>query len=97
MQDSTARSRCVRTFISGRVQGVGFRASTVQKAQKLGLNGWVRNLSDGRVEAIFEGKNTTVEEMLAWCQEGPPTAVVDKVEVEEVEPTGIQGFEARYS
>jgi acylphosphatase len=72
----------VRVVIEGRVQGVFFRASTRDEAQARGLGGWVRNLPDGRVEALFEGDKRVVENMLAWCRQGPPYAYVARVEVE---------------
>jgi acylphosphatase len=84
--------RRVRARISGRVQGVFFRASCADRAKALGLSGWVRNASDGGVEAVFEGKAAEVESMLAWCRKGPPYAEVDRVEVLEEAPTGAQGF-----
>lgn len=68
-------------YISGRVQGVFFRSSTEEKAFELGIKGWVRNLRDGRVEAVFEGEKEKVEEMLRWCHEGPPYARVANVEI----------------
>ena len=68
-------------FISGLVQGVFFRSSTCGEAQKLGVKGFVRNLPDGRVEAVFEGEKEKVEKIVAWCRKGPPTAWVEKVEV----------------
>ncbi len=70
----------VHVLIAGRVQGVFFRASTRDEARARGLNGWVRNLADGRVEALFEGDKPVVENMLAWCRQGPPYAYVDYVE-----------------
>ena len=69
--------------ISGRVQGVYFRANTWKKARALGLTGWVRNLPDDRVEAVFEGEQKEAEAMLAWCRTGTPPARVDHVEAEE--------------
>lgn len=84
--------RRVRTRISGRVQGVFFRATCADKAKALGLSGWVRNASDGGVEAEFEGKDADVEAMLAWCRKGPPYAEVEGVEVVERIPTGAEGF-----
>ena len=69
--------------ISGRVQGVCYRQGTFQKAVELGLTGWVRNLKNGRVEAIFEGEENLVEEMLEWCKEGPTMARVTHVEVDK--------------
>ena len=73
----------VRVFISGRVQGVFFRAYTQEEAKKLGIKGWVRNLPDGRVEAVFEGDEKAVEEMIKWCHKGSPQSKVEKVEVIE--------------
>ncbi len=71
----------VHVFVSGKVQGVFFRSSTKDKAQELGLSGWVRNLADGRVEALFEGKKEVVEKMIEWCKNGPEFARVTGVEV----------------
>jgi acylphosphatase len=68
-------------FISGRVQGVWYRASTRSQARELGLTGWVSNLNDGRVEALAEGPRPRLEALLAWCHEGPRWARVDEVEV----------------
>jgi len=73
----------VHVIISGRVQGVWFRASTKKKAEQLGITGWVRNTFDGNVEAVFEGDEKIIEEMLEWCNHGPPLAKVDNVEVEK--------------
>ncbi|MEM3692713.1 MAG: acylphosphatase [Candidatus Bathyarchaeia archaeon] len=70
----------VRVQISGIVQGVFFRASTRRIALELGLKGWVRNLPNGRVEAIFEGEEEKVRKALEWCRKGPPGAKVEKVE-----------------
>jgi len=75
-------------WISGRVQGVFFRAHTKEVAEKLGLTGWVRNLPDGRVEAVFEGEEDAVKEAIEWCKRGPPLAKVERVEVRYEEPTG---------
>jgi len=69
----------VHVVIAGRVQGVFFRASTGEKADELGLTGWVKNAQDGNVEAVFEGDEAAVNEMLAWCRKGPPLAHVTKV------------------
>ena len=71
----------VLVYISGRVQGVGYRYSTHNKAQSLGISGWVRNTHDDRVEAIFEGDENAIEEMLKWCQKGPSMAFVTNVEI----------------
>jgi acylphosphatase len=72
----------LHVLIEGRVQGVFFRASTRDEARARGLAGWARNLPDGRVEALFEGDKRLVENMLAWCYQGPPYAYVSRVEVE---------------
>lgn len=66
--------------ISGRVQGVGFRYSTVREAERLGLTGWVRNCPGGTVEAEFEGERVALDSMLAWCHHGPSFAVVDSLD-----------------
>jgi acylphosphatase len=73
-----------RVFVSGVVQGVGFRASTLRVASRFpDLKGFVRNLSDGRVEAVFSGEDTSVLEMVAWCKRGPSSARVSSLEVKE--------------
>jgi acylphosphatase len=83
----------MHVYISGRVQGVLFRAYTQETAQSLNLTGWVRNLADGRVEAVFEGKDENVAAMLDWCRKGPPYAVVRDVDAWEETPTGeFRGF-----
>lgn len=71
----------VHVFISGIVQGVFFRSSTKDRAEELGITGWVRNLPDGRVEAVFEGDKENVEKMVEWCRNGPEYARVTGVEV----------------
>ena len=71
----------VHIYVSGRVQGVFFRASTQGEALRLGITGWVRNLRDGRVEALFEGDSNKVDEVIEFCQKGPPSAIVEKVDV----------------
>lgn len=67
-------------LVSGKVQGVFFRSSTKDKAEELGISGWVRNLSDGRVEAVFEGETEDVDKMVEWCRKGPEYAIVTGVE-----------------
>jgi acylphosphatase len=84
-------------FISGRVQGVGYRLTTQDVAEQLGIKGWVRNLPDGRVEAVFEGTKEQVENMLRWCEKGPRGASVQQVAVEYEEPQGLERFEIRRS
>lgn len=86
----------VHVYISGRVQGVFFRDSAREMALALGVEGWVRNLPDGRVEGIFEGPKEKVEELVAWCWHGPPHASVTEVEAEWGEYRGaFKGFEVR--
>lgn len=71
----------VHVFVSGRVQGVFFRQNTKRQADSLGVNGWVRNLPEGRVEAIFEGEESAVKTLVDYCYHGPSSARVDNVEV----------------
>jgi len=93
---STNKSRA-HVMISGRVQGVFFRAETRETARSLGLSGWVRNTRDGRVEAVFEGDSKAVEEMVQWCNKGPAGARVEHVDVDYGEYTGEFGsFSVRY-
>jgi len=85
----------VRVRVRGRVQGVFFRAEARARAESLGLAGWVRNLPDGRVEAVFEGEDDRVESMVEWCRRGPAGAGVEAVDVEREEPVGETGFRVR--
>jgi acylphosphatase len=80
-------------FVSGMVQGVSFRWYTVQEARARGIGGFVRNLPDGRVEAVFEGPDDAVEQMVAWCGHGPRYARVTGVEVGYEEPEGLFEFD----
>jgi acylphosphatase len=82
----------LHVWVSGTVQGVYFRESTRREAERLGVAGWVRNLPDGRVEAVFEGPAMETEAMAAWCHRGPPAAAVERVEAREEEPRGEAGF-----
>ena len=83
-------------YISGRVQGVSFRYYTYHEALKRGLRGWVRNLNDGRVEAVFEGEKDAIENVLEWSQDGPPAASVSDVEVEWQDASNsFAGFNVR--
>lgn len=87
----------LHVFISGKVQGVFFRFHTMGRARSLGLKGWIRNLPDERVEAVFEGEKNKVEEMIGWCRKGPPSAEVSDLEVIEERPTKeFRSFEVRY-
>lgn len=82
----------VRVTVSGRVQGVFYRATCARVARDAGLSGHVRNLPDGRVEAVFEGSEEDVERLVAWCRTGPETARVDEVEIVAERPIGDAGF-----
>jgi acylphosphatase len=82
-------------LVSGHVQGVTYRATTRREANDRGVDGWVRNLADGRVEAVFEGPADAVEGMLEYCHEGPTRARVEDVSVEYESPEGVSGFEIR--
>jgi acylphosphatase len=77
------------------VQGVFFRAETLERAQSLGLAGWVRNCSDGSLEAVFEGEDERVGSLVDWCRRGPSGAYVDSVDVEWEETEGEPGFRVR--
>ncbi|WP_256686940.1 acylphosphatase [Halococcus qingdaonensis] len=82
-------------FVSGRVQGVAFRANTRNTAREIGVDGWVQNLDDGRVEAVFEGEEESVERMVEWCHDGSPAAEVESVDAEYGDPEGLSEFEIR--
>jgi acylphosphatase len=92
--DDAERTRS-HVFVSGRVQGVGFRAATRRHAGRRNVDGWVRNLDDGRVEAVFEGPPAAVAAMVEFCGEGSRAARVDDVAVETEPPAGLSGFEVR--
>lgn len=83
-------------IVRGRVQGIFFRAETRSEALSLGLSGWVRNLADGSVEAVFEGERPHVEQAIEWCAHGPAGASVDRMEANWEEPLGERGFQVRY-
>ncbi len=86
-----------RLLIHGRVQGVFFRASTREKARELGLKGWVRNLPLMRVEAVLQGPRDKVEQAIEWCHQGPPGALVRRVEVTWDDPDPeLADFSIRY-
>ena len=84
-----------RMVISGRVQGVWFRDSVRRLAESRGVAGWARNQLDGSVEVWVEGPPATVEAVVEFCRKGPPRAVVQAVEVDDVAPVGFNGFEVR--
>jgi acylphosphatase len=83
--------RAIHCLISGRVQGVCFRAATQGRANELGVAGWARNLADGRVEVFAAGPEEGIEALRDWLSEGPPAARVDRVEAEEADPEGVAG------
>lgn len=82
-------------YVSGTVQGVFYRASTRDAAEEHGVDGWVRNLDDGRVEAVFEGSESAVDAMVEWCHTGSTAARVESVDAEYEEPQGEDGFRIR--
>ena len=84
-----------RVVVHGRVQGVFFRESARRRARRAGVAGWVRNNDDGSVEAWFEGEPDDVEVMLHFAETGPSGAYVDEVDVENVDPQDLRGFEVR--
>ena len=79
--------KTVHVIIAGKVQGVFFRDYTLQKAQELGVSGWVRNLPNGSVEAVLSGRTDLVDSMIAWFYSGSPLSLVTGVEVDEFQPT----------
>ena len=85
----------VRVIVHGRVQGVWFRESCRSQATALGLGGWVRNLADGTVEAVFEGSEPAVARAVDWCRTGPDRARVAAVDVRPEAPTGEPAFRVR--
>lgn len=85
-------------FIRGHVQGVFYRASTQEAAVRLGLEGWVKNLPDGNVEAVFEGPADKVKQAVEWCYKGPPGAKVSKIDEKWSDYTGeFRDFGVKYS
>ncbi|MBM4276221.1 MAG: acylphosphatase [Deltaproteobacteria bacterium] len=87
----------VRVLVEGRVQGVFFRAYTRDEARARGISGWVRNLPDGRVEALMEGDKSALNSMLAWCHKGPPYAYVERVDAHWQPYQGdLEDFRIRY-
>ena len=85
-----------RVRVSGRVQGVGFRAATKAKAEACGVTGWVRNLPDGSVEAALEGDADAVAALVEFCRAGPRLARIERVEVREESAEGLTRFELRH-
>jgi acylphosphatase len=89
---SGARVRA-HVFVSGQVQGVSFRWYAIQHARRAGVGGFIRNLYDGRVEAVFEGPSEAVTALVEWCHEGPSAARVTAVDVAWEEPEGLAEFD----
>lgn len=86
---------CLHGYVSGKVQGVYYRQSTQEEADRLDLDGWVRNLDDGRVEVLLEGEEDAVRELARWLERGPDKAQVTAVELSEQPLQGVTGFIVR--
>jgi acylphosphatase len=86
---------CWHALVSGRVQGVAYRQHTDEQAQHLDLDGWVRNLDDGRVEVLFEGEAEAVQALATWLEQGPSAAEVAEVTLSEMPLQGLAGFIVR--
>lgn len=95
VEQEPAESVRAHVFVSGTVQGVYYRANTRETARQHGVAGWVQNLDDGRVEAVFEGDPGDVETLVEWCHSGSPAADVQDVTVEYEDPQGLTGFRVR--
>lgn len=81
-----------RVVVHGDVQGVFFRDACREEAERAGVAGWVRNRADGAVEAVFEGEPDAVARLGRWCETGPPHARVERVDVTDEDPSGLEGF-----
>jgi len=89
--------KTVHVFISGKVQGVWFRANTKQQAEQRNVSGWVRNTSDGKVEAVFQGDADAVDDIISWCHQGSSMSEVSDVSVETLDDDKeFQGFNIKY-
>jgi acylphosphatase len=89
--------KTVHVFIKGKVQGVFFRANTKEQAEKRNISGWVKNTSDGRVEAVFQGDDSSVDDLIEWCHQGPSMSKVSDVTVESIDTDELfDGFSIRY-
>lgn len=86
-------NKTLHAYIQGRVQGVGFRAATLREAQSLGLQGWVKNLADGRVEVLASGDLDILEQFQQWLKKGPRFAVVSSINVEWLEYQPFERFD----
>ncbi len=87
--------RRIRLLITGKVQGVGFRFYTCQEANRLGIQGWVMNKANGQVEAVAIGEENLVDQFINWCKDGPVTAKVTRIEIQDYAGKDIEGFEVR--
>uniref|UniRef100_A0A7C3E6Y6 Acylphosphatase n=1 Tax=Gracilinema caldarium TaxID=215591 RepID=A0A7C3E6Y6_9SPIR len=95
--DDKLPQEAIHCHVLGMVQGVGFRYSAMAEARKIGVVGWVRNCSDGSVEVYAEGSAEQLKRFLSWLHRGPPSAVVDHVQVRHVVPMGTyKGFSVEY-
>lgn len=88
-------TKAVDVTVTGRVQGVFFRAECAERATRLGVSGWVSNEFDGSVRGRFEGPFEAVDALVAWCHEGSPRASVERVDVVDARPEGLTRFETR--
>lgn len=89
--------KTVHVFIKGKVQGVFFRANTKEQAEKRNISGWVKNTSDGRVEAVFQGDDSSVDDLIEWCHQGPSMSKVSDVTTESIDTDELfDGFSIRY-
>lgn len=89
--------KAVKAIVSGRVQGVFFRAETKRAADTLSIKGWVRNLPNGCVEAVFEGDEKRIQKMITWCWQGSPGSSVSQVETQPIMDAGhFNSFEIRF-
>ena len=88
--------KTIHIIVTGRVQGVGFRYFTVRCANNLGLRGWVRNLPDGGVEAVIQGQDDSIEQMIELLQKGPRASIVTDLKIEEIEQEEFSGFTMRF-
>ena len=95
-ENRNEKSSAFYARVCGRVQGVGFRYSTILEARRLGVNGWVHNASNGDVEVWAEGQPEKLAQFLLWLHRGPQYARVDSVEKEDKEPKGYRGFDVGY-
>lgn len=96
MSETPANRKAMRLRIHGRVQGVFFRDSMRREAERLDVAGWVRNCSDGTVEAFVQGNEADVSAIVHWAHSGPPNARVKQVELDETETDMLESFEIRY-